>query len=214
MNRFLYSSARPAVVQSWRYSAGRAVLVLTVLGAIGLLTLAVWPGLLENAVLAFPFGLLSLPLLGCWFLFLVGLALRDLVRQPVPTPNRRRWGLWSAGLMFAAIGLLWFHVPQRAVFAFCSSTLRGLVEIPATDKFRGENLGRRVGPYRIDRYGADRRGGVFFRTNTGPDGIGPDEMSYGFAFRPNVEGTPFGNARYRRRHLFGDWYAFAVSDDW
>jgi hypothetical protein len=38
-------------------------------------------------------------------------------------------------------------------------------------------------------------------------------MSYGFAFRPNLKGAPFGNAGYRTRHLFGDWYVFAVSDD-
>jgi hypothetical protein len=39
-------------------------------------------------------------------------------------------------------------------------------------------------------------------------------MSYGFAFRPNGRGTPFGNAHYRQCRLFGDWYVFAASNDW
>jgi hypothetical protein len=55
---------------------------------------------------------------------------------------------------------------------------------------------------------------TFFRTHTGPDGLGPDQTSYGFAFRPNDQGTPFGNAHYQHHHLFGGWYAFAASNDW
>lgn len=65
----------------------------------------------------------------------------------------------------------------------------------------------------MDRYGTDGRGGVYFRTATGPDGIGPDRLSFGFAFRPNAEGSLFGDARYELGHLFGEWYWFAVSDD-
>jgi hypothetical protein len=99
-------------------------------------------------------------------------------------------------------------------FAFCYADLRGYVDNAPVEEYDGKQLGKQVGPYHVDRYGADKRGGVYFRTATGPDGIGPDRMSYGFAFRPNGEGTPFGNAHYRRRHLFGDWYVFAASDDW
>jgi hypothetical protein len=114
--------------------------------------------------------------------------------------------------MFGTLGLLWFHVPQRFVFVSCQVELRKLVDDAPTGEFRGEELHRRVGPYRVDRYAADERGGVFFRTATGPDGIGPDEMSYGFAFRPNGRGTPFGNARYWQDHLLGDWYVFGASN--
>ncbi len=116
--------------------------------------------------------------------------------------------------MFGTLVLLWLHVPQRIAFAFSSADLHGLVDGAPADEYRGEELGRLVGPYRVDRYAADSRGGVFFRTTTGRDGIGPDQMSYGFAFRPNGQGTPFGNAHYGHYHLFGDWYAFAASDDW
>jgi hypothetical protein len=193
----------------------RVVFVLTVLGGIGLLTLAMWPGMIENRVFEFPLFCASFPLLGCWFLLLVGLALRDLCARPEPRARRhQRWGVRSAGVMLGTLALLWLHVPQRAALAFCYADLGQLVEGAPAAGFRGEELGRQVGPYRVDRYATDERGGVFFRTATGADGIGPDEMSYGFAFRPNGRGAPFGNARYRQRHLFGDWYAFAASDDW
>jgi hypothetical protein len=190
------------------------IFVLTGLGGAGLLALAVWPGVLEDVVFSIPFICLALPLIGCWSLLLFGLAVRDLACKPGPSAKRQWWGLGSVAVMFATLGLLWFHIPQRVAFALCYPELRGLVDAAPAGGPRGVELARQVGPYRVDRYGADRRGGVFFRTHTGPDGIGPDEMSYGFAFRPNGQGTPFGNARYRRRHLFGDWYVFAASSDW
>ena len=40
-------------------------------------------------------------------------------------------------------------------------------------------------------------------------------MSYGFAYRPNRQGSPFGAARYGVWRLSGsDWYWFRASDDW
>src|SRR5262249_39736813 len=159
------------------------VFALTVIGGIGLLILDVWPGLLD-LVFDIPFCCGSLPLLGFWFLLLVGLGLRDVATRPAPPARRRWWGLRAAGSSLGALGLLWFHVPQRIAFPFCCADLRGLVDDAPADEFRGRELGRQVGPYRVDRYAADKRGGVFFRTATGTDGIGPDQMSYGFVFRP------------------------------
>lgn len=192
----------------------RIVFALTAIGGAGLLTLAVWPGLVEIVVFGFPFICFWFPPLGGWFLFLIGAATRDLASRPEPPARRQWWGVGAAGVMFGTLGLLWLHVPQRVAFAFCASDLRGLVDTAPAGEFGGEELGRRVGPYRVDRYAADARGGVFFRTATGPDGLGPDEMSYGFAFRPHGRGTPFGNAHYRHCHLFGEWYVFAASNDW
>ncbi|MCI0462212.1 MAG: hypothetical protein L0Z62_35110 [Gemmataceae bacterium] len=186
---------------------------LTLIGSVGLLGLAVWPGILEDAVFSIPFICLSGPLLAGWFFLLITLAVLDLARKPDPA-RKRRWGLGSAGVMFATLGLLWLRVPQRVIFAFHASELRGLVDTAPGDGFQGQDTGRQVGLYRIDCSRADHRGGVYFRTHTGPDGIGPDTMSYGFAFRANGQGTPFGNAYYRYRWLFGDWYVFAASNDW
>jgi len=191
----------------------RVIFGLTVIGGIGLLWLAVWPGMIEDAVFGFPLFCLSLPVLGFWFLMLIGLAVRDIISRPEKAGRRQWWGALSAGIMFGTLGLLGLHVPQRISFSFCHTDLRNLVDTAPVEEFRGTELGRRVGPYKVDRYGADPRGGVFFRTAGGPDGIGPNQMSYGFAFRPNREGSPFGDSNYRVRHLFDDWYVFAVSDD-
>jgi hypothetical protein len=169
--------------------------------------------MLEEIAFGSPFVLLLLPLLGGWFLLLVVLAARDLVLNRRPATSRPSWGLWSAAIMFGTMGLLWFHVPQRIAFGLCCTALRGLVDQAPADEFDGAELDRFVGPYRVERYGSDRRGGVYFCTHTGPDGIGPDRTSYGFAFRPNGQGTPFGNAKYRKHHLFRDWFVFAASDD-
>jgi hypothetical protein len=189
------------------------IFVMTVFGGIGLLVLAVWPGLLEAAVFDIPLVFVSVPLLGCWFILLVASALRDLARMPGSARRRRKWGLASATVMFAMMGLLWFQVPQRVGLSFCTPRLQELVD--AAPRGGGvQELGERVGPYRVDVYGGDPRGGVYFRTRTEQAGLSPDQMSYGFAFRPNGRGTPFGNAYYQLRHLFGDWYGFTVSDDW
>jgi hypothetical protein len=77
----------------------------------------------------------------------------------------------------------------------------------------GEALERWLGVYFVDRYAADTGGGVYFRAHAAADGIGPDTMSYGFAFRPNPEGTPFGGAGYRYTHVADDWYVFSASND-
>jgi hypothetical protein len=192
----------------------RVVFALTVCGGICLLTLAMWPGMIEDKVFGFPYFCAWLPLLGCWFLLLIGISLRDLIITADALGPRRWWGLRSTAIMFVTLGLLWLNVPQQVAFAFCYADLRGLVDTAPADEFRGGMLNRQVGPYYVDRYGADRRGGVFFRTAIAPDGFGPDQKSFGFAFRPNGKGSPFGNAHYRLKHLFGDWYVFATSDDW
>ncbi len=191
------------------------VFKLTLLGGAILLILAIWPGVFEDVVFEFPFGCFSFLLLGGWFLLLIGSALWELFVKVEAAPRRRSWGMWSTAVMFTTMALLWYHVPQRLAFALCYSQLRGLLDSASVVTHRkGEELGQQIGPYWVDRYGQDSRGGVYFRTHSGPDGIGPDEMSYGFVFQPNDEGTPFGNAHYRCRHLFGDWFAFAASDDW
>lgn len=84
---------------------------------------------------------------------------------------------------------------------------------PATG-YQGEALGRLLGFYFVDRYAADPRGGFYVRTHTGADGIGPDTMNCGFAFRPNSAGTPFGTAKYGLLHIVGDWYCFSASNDY
>ena len=102
----------------------RIVFILTLIGGIGLLGLAVWPVAVEKAVLGLPFVCLAFPLLGLWFMLLIGLAIKDVVRKVEANGRRQRYGLWSAGLMFATIGLVGFRVPQRCVFVLYASKFR------------------------------------------------------------------------------------------
>jgi len=184
---------------------------LTVFGAIALLGMSVSPGVLQVVLFDFPLGCLFLPCVGAFLVVLIALAAWDLSgKRP---EQQRRWGIWSAVVMATAIGLVWLHLPQRLALFMYSSELQGLVDVAPVDGFRRGTLKRWIGPFYIDQYGIDHAGGAYFRTFTGPDGIGPDEMQYGFAFRPSGEGPPFGRSRHRLRHLFGDWYTFEGSSD-
>ena len=69
-------------------------------------------------------------------------------------------------------------------------------------------MNRRLGIYEVGEYAADPRGGVYFRVYDGRYNFGPDRMSYGFAYKPNDKGSPFGEARYRVFPLGHDWYWF------
>lgn len=116
-------------------------------------------------------------------------------------------------LLLATYALLKFYIPRRIAFAASRSSFEQLIPRAETSKY-GVPLNRRVGIYKVDEYAADPRGGLYFRVYSGSDGLGPDRMSYGFAHRPNPQGTPFGAARYRVFGLGNDWYWFRASDDW
>ena len=96
--------------------------------------------------------------------------------------------------------------------ASLSSFEQVLAQAPASD-FDGAPLNQWCGIYRVDKYAADPRGGVYFRVYRGGDGLGPDTMSYGFCHQPIRQGTPFGAARYRIFPLGDNWYWFRVSND-
>jgi len=73
---------------------------------------------------------------------------------------------------------------------------------------------KRIGIWHVDRHESDHRGGVYFRIGTEQEGISADQISHGFVYKPNSEGSPFGNARYYYSNLTGDWYYFNASNDW
>jgi hypothetical protein len=116
-------------------------------------------------------------------------------------------------LVVMTVALLYFQIPLRIGFAAARTGFQSHAAAAPPSDWGGKWLGK-VGIYQVDAYAADPRGGVYFRTGTAQDGMGPDLMSYGFAYRPNPTGTPFGRARYRMGRLTGDWYWFAASDDY
>ncbi|QEH39200.1 hypothetical protein OJF2_78120 [Aquisphaera giovannonii] len=147
-------------------------------------------------------------------LILIVLAAWDHRRPPRPI-KVRHWLLLGASplLLIGSVFIAESDVPFRAAFRLARPGLEAAVPTAPSSGHDGSPLGRDFGPYLVDRYGADPRGGVFFRVRTSPGGWGIDTMSYGFTFRPNAEGTPFGGARYEVFPLGGDWYWFHASDD-
>jgi hypothetical protein len=178
---------------------------VTTLGCVGSLALSVSPGLLEDTLFGFPFACLSVPVFAGWFVLLIVFAIRNRSRKPLPQAKRGRWGVLCIVMMLATIAMIRFHVAQIATFACCSAEFRRLAE----ENVHDDTVPRRIGPYWVDRYGADRSGrGVYFRTGKGSSGepFSSRPSSTGFAFLPN--GQDMIHARHILRHLYGDWYVY------
>jgi hypothetical protein len=161
----------------------------------------------------------------------VGLAIwgiTKLVRKPPKTlPRRfpRRQLVTISATVVGTALLLAFDVPLRAAFtisraaferALPSATRKRLSEVeayPVHNPWSRDRI-RPMGAFEVHDVIEDPRGGVFFCIAHGADGLGPDIMTYGFAYQPNRKGTPFGNARYGLRPLGQDWYVFHASDDY
>jgi hypothetical protein len=133
--------------------------------------------------------------------------------RKLPGSQRRRLIGYIVILILSFV-LIRTGVPMRVAFLLSRPSFERYAAMATASKHDSEPLERWLGVYFVDRYAADAGGGVYFRTHAGADGIGPDTMSYGFAFRPNPKRTPFGSARYRVTHVTGDWYSFSASDDW
>jgi hypothetical protein len=203
----------------------RAMKVLVKFAApisIPLAVLSAYPGVLNDfAVVAI---LLYLIVIGGWIVVLMNARAPEREIKPElrtddeigggksPVPNRR-WFKVAIATLILSVVLMMNGIPRRVAFALSRPAFQQHAAKAPVSEYNGEGLGRRLGVYYVDRYAADPRGGVYFRTHSGADGIGPDTMSYGFACRPNREGTPFGNAAYRYAHVVGDWYEFSASND-
>lgn len=188
--------------------------VFTLAGAGFLLKMDIVPGELEVGAFGFFTVCLVLPAIGVWTLGMVALTMWELSERP-RLPFRKRWGMASVTVVVGTFLLLWWDVPRIVGFRLSASEFDRVVASspPEIDRLSGDQPVLTLGHFQVDRYGTDSRGGVYFRTASGPDGISPDRLSFGFVFRPNADGSPFGNARYRLGHMVGEWYWFAVSDD-
>lgn len=187
----------------------RVLLIVITAALFGALYISMLPGGWNNFLLI---------LAAAIFLTLVPIALLTLVFIVVKLMRRQgrlsdlplRETAAVALFALATAALVAFHVPLRVAFAISRGAFDGACK-SAPDG--GQGLNSRLGIYHVDEYAKDPRGGVFFRVNTGPDGF-IDLMSYGFAYQPNGQGTPFGAAHYKLCHVTGDWYQFQASDDW
>src|SRR5438094_93954 len=88
-------------------------------------------------------------------------------------------GDFASAMLIGTYVLLKFYVPRRVAFAITRSQFEQFIaqaHTPAPQSKR-ISLNRKFGVYRVDSYGADPRGGVYFRVHSGQDGLGPDVMS-------------------------------------
>ncbi|MEN1681971.1 MAG: hypothetical protein AAGJ46_20505 [Planctomycetota bacterium] len=103
------------------------VFVPTVVGAIGLLVMGIWPGLIGTALFPFFLGAFVVLALAGWVLLVAFLTTMDYVNQRLRL-GRPRWGTWSAAVMLGVVTLLALHIPQRCAFAFSQSRLTTLAK--------------------------------------------------------------------------------------
>src|SRR5262245_337947 len=171
-----------------------------------LLTLSAWPGMLEQipSRSALIVGISAAAIAGV-------LAIWSFVRPARPNSPRRRTAaivvlVWA----IATPLLLTTHNIQRLAIRRHQPQFEALLaNAPPPGDRSTANLNADLGLYWIDEWGSDARGGTYFRTMVGAP---PERRSFGFAYQPNSDGSPFGDVGYEVHHLSGDWYSFAASD--
>jgi hypothetical protein len=116
-------------------------------------------------------------------------------------------GWWWAVLLAAAVVVTGeaanYYVIAKAAFPLFQPAL----EERARKLHPGERVqNERIGIYYLDEIAADERGGVYFRVSKGGFMLSID--SRGFAWRPNSDGSPFGDTRYGLNYIDYDWAIF------
>lgn len=196
-----------------RRSGLNAFVALVAVVCAGALVVSIYPGALNDLVFIALLLFFLLGLIGG----AIGLGVLITLAAKGKLPALRiPW--WHAAvsvvILFCTYAALRYYLPRRIAFAVSRSSFERLIaQAPQSESLVSTSTSW-CGLYRVDEYAADPRGGVYFRVYTGADGIGLDQMSYGFVYQPNAEGTPFGASRYRVFRLGNDWFWFRASDDW
>jgi hypothetical protein len=175
-----------------------------------LVGLSIFPGILEQVpadiswIAGGAYGLFALVLAGC----------RLLKPNRTGQPGRRTSAVIVLLCLVVTPLLLLTHTPRRLVFRQHQGQFDKLLErAPQPGNRVVAPLNADLGIYWIDQWGTDARGGTYFRSTSGWADGRADKRSFGFAHKPNLDGSPFGDARYELHHLTGDWYSFSATDD-
>ncbi len=185
----------------------KVVILIIISICIALLSISIYPGFLNSLFFAFLLvSIICIPIfiiLGLFTLIVFG-------RRGVLTKIKFPWQLIKPvfGIILLSSILLNFHIPIRLAFLASQSEFEQFIE---KKEFK---VNRKLGFYRVDKYVEDSVSGKYFRVNSHGDGFSPDTISYGFAYQPNPNKSPFGSADYQLSHLNGDWYLFQVSNDY
>lgn len=187
------------------------LLIIAILTCSLTLLLSVYPGVLQDFVIFIVIGFIGL-------LLAIGLAISaiNLCLKREEQSSRSGFRRLIATLLILAIsyGSLKFYVPRRIAFFLSRPAFeKWLVTHPATTN-KLQSINTKFGIYQVDEYFAGKQGDRYFRVYSHGDGLGPDTVSYGFAYQPNSENSPFGNANYKIYRLGNGWYWFQASNDW
>ncbi|MEM7811571.1 MAG: hypothetical protein AAF532_08860 [Planctomycetota bacterium] len=200
---------------STRRPADLAWLAVCLGGSLGFVGLSTVPGLLEWVLcLGYIAGVLAaFVVVPVGFVAILVVTVKR--RWHVVWPRRETLRTCAVAVAVAAV-LGFARVPMRVGFELS----RRAFEFQSLDpprriggRARPFTAGR-IGLYSVDSWATDDGGGVFFRTGSHGDGIGPDIVSYGFCVDPNPQSSPYGAAGYTLRDLGNGWYQFSASDDW
>lgn len=124
----------------------------------------------------------------------------------------RPWDSWRSFWLVFLLFVISVYVgltiyPLKALFAITRSSFERMATAPPPPRTSGY-----IGCWHFTDFDVDPRGGQYFVTGERSDLI--DGYYFGFAHKPNTQGSPFGNAYYRLEHIEGDWYAFRSNSDW
>lgn len=193
-------------------TVSNAFIALITVACATVLTMGICPGVLNDLMFdVFLYSLFVIP-----FMVVAGVvALVVLAQKGKPLRIRLQWRQAAIllALLFGTYILLEFYVPCRIAFAVSREAFEQTIPLATLSTYGGVALNRQLGVFTVDEFASDARGGVYFRVHDGGAGFGPDIMSYGFVYKPNQNGTPFGSAGYCVFPLGDDWYWFKVSDD-
>lgn len=175
------------------------------------LLLSVVPGVLNDF-------LVFIAIASLWLLLVIRLAVDAIAlwfkrKEPTTRTAFRRF-IVTLLIPIVSYGLLTFYLPRRIAFNLSRPAFeQWLAENPTlTNKPRSINT--QLGIYKVDEYASELPSGHYFRVYSHGDGLGPDTVSYGFAYQPNPEKSPFGAAYYTIYPLGNQWYWFQASNDW
>ena len=184
--------------------------LFTVVGSFVLVGLSLFPGVLDQ--LPAEAARIAAGVVG---LFAAGAAGWHLIGPARPGKPRQRVSAVVVLLCLAVTPtLLLTDTPRTLMFRQHQAEFEALLaQAPPPGNRAVVPLNADLDVYWIDHWGTDARGGTYFRTLAGRVDGKADRRSFGFAHKPNPEGSPFGNERYELRHLTGDWYSFAATDE-
>lgn len=189
------------------------LLGVTTIVCSALLVISIYPGALDKllfwGVLA---AIVSIPTIGLVGVIFLIVFMRRGVLKRLKLPWRTIVAMTT--IVFISTLLLTFYVPRRLAFMASRSAFESF--LPQASQLHNQPiaLNRKLVFYHVDTYARDARGGVYFRVYSTGAGLGPDLMSYGFVYQPNLKGSPFGAAGYQLFPLSQDWYWFQASNDW